>query len=256
MRIYVCIKHVPDTAADITICPDHSFTTNSKFVINPYDEFAIEEAKRIKNSVADCEVICVSIGGNDSEDALRRALASCADRGIFIKLNYGFVDSIITASLLKTAIEADGKADLILTGRSSSDFEGGQTMYHLADALNMPVVNDICKLDLFEEKIVVEKEIESGARQLIEVKLPCVVGAAKGLNTPSYPKLPEILKARNKVIVQLNANELIFPPIQYTSNLNRIEAIKERSAAKILNGPSHQIVSDIVKILRKVENVI
>lgn len=257
MKIYVCVKQVPDIEALIEIGDIKTLQANSKFAINPYDEFAVEEASRIKKSVANSEVICVTVGTDDAIETMRKALAAGADRGILIKSDHAsLIDSITTASLLKAAIERDGTPDLILTGKSSVDCEGGQTMYHLAAAFDIPVVNGVTKLDMKENRLVVEREIERGAKQVVEVSLPCVVGASKGLNLPSYPKIPEIIKARKKNITQLDSTSLEVPAPLKKTVLQRLETINKSSTPKILEGPSDLVATELVKILREVEKVI
>ena len=107
MKIFVCVKHVPDSAAKITIQGKNQFNESITFILNPYDEHAVEEAARVKKQVGDCEVIAVSVGKRDAENTLRSALAMGADRAILIQTD-GRPDSIVTARALKAAIEQDG----------------------------------------------------------------------------------------------------------------------------------------------------
>jgi electron transfer flavoprotein beta subunit len=137
MKIYVCVKHVPDSAATITIRGKNQIDENVTFLLNPYDEHAVEEAARLKAQIGDSEVVAVTLGKEAAINTLQSALAMGADRGILIKTD-DRPDSILTARALKTAIEQDGKPDIIFTGKESIDSEGMQTMFRLAAALGMP----------------------------------------------------------------------------------------------------------------------
>ena len=112
MKIFICVKHVPDSAAKITIQGNNQFDESITFILNPYDEHAVEEAARVKKQIGDCEVIAVSVGKKDAENTLRSALAMGADRAILIQTD-DRPDSIVTARALKAAIEQDGKPGLI-----------------------------------------------------------------------------------------------------------------------------------------------
>ncbi len=142
MKIFVCVKHVPDTAANVKIVDGNSFDDSVKFVVNPYDEYAIEEAIQIKEDTGG-EVIVVTLGIPQATASIRLALAMGADRGIHIKTDELIVDTMTTVAALKKAIEQDGGAELILTGKQSVDCESMQTHYYLAQALGLPIATDV-----------------------------------------------------------------------------------------------------------------
>ncbi|MGD8334267.1 MAG: electron transfer flavoprotein subunit beta/FixA family protein, partial [Desulfobacterales bacterium] len=127
MKIYVCVKHVPDSAATITIREKNQIDESVTFLLNPYDEHAVEEAARLRAQMQDSEVVAVTLGKEGALGTLQSALAMGADRGILIKTD-DRPDSILTARALKAAIEQDGKPDIIFTGKESIDSEGMQTM--------------------------------------------------------------------------------------------------------------------------------
>ena len=127
MQIYVCVKHVPDTAAKITVVDGSGFAETCKFIVNPYDEYAVEEGVQLKNQAGGGEVVIVTVGKESAVNTMRAALALGADRGILVKTDAQFVDSALTAQALKKAVEQDGGADVIFCGRQSIDSEGMQT---------------------------------------------------------------------------------------------------------------------------------
>ena len=197
MKIYVCVKHVPDSAAKITITGKNQIDESVTFLMNPYDEHAIEEAARLKKEIDGAEIIAVSVGKADAVNTIQSALAMGADRGILITTN-SQPDSMVTARALKAAIEQEGRPDIIFTGKESIDSEGFQTMYRLAAALNMPAASGVASFKLEQGRALVECDLEAGAREVIEMSLPCVIGCGKGLNKPSYPTLPAIIKKDNR----------------------------------------------------------
>jgi len=179
-----------------------------------------------------------------------------AHRGILVKVDSQFLDSRTTARALKAAIEQDGRPDIIFTGKGAVDTEGFQTPYRLAAALNLPVVNEINKMELSGGKAVVSHEIGGGSRESFEVALPCVLGATKGLNEPRYPKFPDIMKAKKKEIKQLTLADLGVSAAEAGDALVKLEKVPERSGARIMEGDIRQAVGELVRILKEEEKII
>jgi electron transfer flavoprotein beta subunit len=257
MQIYVCVKDVPDTAANIRIVGDNDFDAGGcKFIINPYDEYGIEQAVQLTEKNGG-EVIVVTLGRSKTAVAtIRAAMAMGAHRGILVTTDAPFVDSRTTARALAAAIDRDGKADLVLTGKGAVDTEGFQTLYRLAAAMKLPVVNEINKFELAEGKVIVGREIGGGARETIEVSLPCVLGATKGLNEPRYPKFPDIMKAKKKPIEEIALTDLGVAGDKPSSELLKLEKVPERTGAKMLGGDARQAVEELVRVLKEEEKVI
>ena len=139
MNIYVCVKHVPDSAATITVKGETDIEEAITFLMNPYDEHAVTEAHRLKSIFPDAEVIAVSVAKTAGENTLRSALAMGADRGILVTTDKR-LDPIMTARALKTAITQDGQPGIILTGKESIDAEGMQTMFRVRSSLQQGVM--------------------------------------------------------------------------------------------------------------------
>jgi len=255
MRIYVCVKHVPDTAARITILDHHRIDERITFIMNPYDENAIEEAVQVKNHLGDAEIIAVTLGGQAAESTLQSALAMGADRGILIKTD-DRPDSLITAAALKAAIESDGKPGLIFTGKESIDSEGFQTMFRLAAGFNIPAASNVVSFTLEQDRTVVECEQEGGAREVIEMSLPCVVGTGKSLNKPNYPTLPAIMKARKKEIKEIDIKDLgLGKPSGRVDLIELTPAVEERRPRE-LSGKPEEVAGEIFRILKEEARVL
>ena len=255
MKIYVCVKHVPDSAAKITIIGKNQIDESITFLMNPYDEHAIEEAARLKKQVSEAEIIAVSLGKADAANTIRSALAMGADRGILVTTD-GQPDNLVTARALKAAIEQDGRPDIIFTGKESIDSEGFQTMYRLAALLDMPAVSGVESFTFQPDRVLVECDLEAGAREVIEMSLPCVVGCGKGLNKPSYPTLPAIMKARKKDIKQIELQSLnLEKPVGSIEILQLRPAVEERQPQEVKGSPA-EIAGELVRILREEAKVL
>jgi electron transfer flavoprotein beta subunit len=255
MKIYVCVKHVPDTAAKITIIGKNQIDERVTFIINPYDENAIEEAARLKKQVGDAEVIAVTLGKQDAVNTIRSALAMGADRGIFIRTDY-LPDSLVTAQALKTAIEQDGDPDIIFTGKESIDSEGFQTMFRLATALNMPAASNVASFSMQKGRVLVECEMEAGAREVIDMPLPCVIGAGKGLNQPTYPTLPAIMQAKKKEVKAIDLLSLNIKNLKGGVEILELTPSVEERRPKELKGEPEEVARELVRILHEEAKVI
>jgi len=147
MQIYVCVKHVPDSAANIHIVNNQTIDESVPFLLNPYDEHAVTEAAALKNQVPGSEIIAVCLGKKDAESTVRSALAMGADRGLLVETDE-VCDSMTTARALHAAIAKDGPADMILTGKESIDNEGMQTQFRIGALFGFPVVTNAASLDI------------------------------------------------------------------------------------------------------------
>ena len=257
MQIYVCVKHVPDTAANITVAGETGFEDKAiKFVANPYDEYAIEEAVQLVEKAGEGEVVVITVGQEAAVSSMRSALAMGAHRGILVKVDSQFLDSTLTSLALKAAIEQDGKPDIIFTGKGAVDTEGFQTGYRLAEFMNLPIINEVANLEISEGRATAEREIGGGAREVLSMSLPCVIGATKGLNEPRYPKFPDIMKAKKKDIKQIDITELGLDMSVDRTELTQLEAVPARTAAKIIEGDTRERVIELVRILKEEEKVL
>jgi len=256
MQIYVCVKHVPDTAANIYLTGKTAYDESVKFVANPYDEYGLEEAIKAVKENGGGEVVIVTVGPEGAISTIRSALAVGADRGILITTDDQFTDSMKISQALKKAIEQDGSPDLIFTGKQTVDSEGMQTHYHLAAAFDMPIATDVVDFKLSNGKIVVEREIEGGARQIIEMTKPCVIGATKGLNEPRYPKLPDILKAKKKEIKKIAIADLEILVSDSGTQLLELQPAPEKGAAKMIEGDAHKMAEELIQLLKNEAKVI
>ncbi len=256
MKIFVCVKHVPDTAATIKVTGGNGFEDSDiKFVANPYDEYGIEEAISLVEALGG-EVVILTVGKAASVATIRGALAMGAARAIFVKTDSQFLDSELTAKALKAAMDQDGLGDIIFTGKGSVDTESFQIQYRLAKSLGMPIVNEVSTLNVDGDNVIAQSESGGGEKQVIEMNLPCVIGATKGLNDPRYPKFPDIMKAKKKEIKQIDLSDFGIDVTLGKVTIENLEPVPERSGAKMLEGSVDDQVTELVKILKEDEKVL
>jgi len=255
MQLYVCIKHVPDSAAHISIVDKTHIDENLTFLLNPYDEHAITEAVRIKESLPGVEIIAVCLGKNDADKTLRSALAMGVDRGILITSDKRH-DSIETAQALKSAIEQDGTPDLIFTGKESIDAEGMQTMFRIGALFDFPVATNVVRVDIEADRAVVDSALSGGIVNTYELSLPCVLGAGRGLNTPRYPTFPDVVKSKKKPIKKIMFKELNIKVSLAGMNIVELEPLLQSREPKEITGDAGEIAETIIRILKDGAKVI
>lgn len=260
MKIFVCIKQVPDTETKIKIRADGNGidTTGVKWVINPYDEFAIEEAIKMRDAGGATNVTVMSVGPKARiVEALRTALAMGADDAIAVDASDD-LDSTAVAKALAATIKAEGDFKMVLTGKLAIDDNAAAVSQMLAEALGIAHATVISKIDVADGVATVEREVEGGSKEILSVKLPAVIAANKGLNVPRYASLPGIMKAKRKVIKELTLDGLglvgsaASAKIRYTS----FQLPAEKPAAKILAGDIGAQAHELVSLLRNEAKVI
>lgn len=206
MKILVPIKRVPDPATTIRVLPDGSgiATDNVKWVINPFDEIAIEEALRIKEKQGG-EVILVTIGQSTWQEQLRTGLAMGADRAILVKTDAA-LDALAIARILAKIAE-EQKPDLVILGKQAIDDDSNQVGQMLAEMLGWAQATFASKVEFADKKCTVVREVDGGL-ETIAFQLPGVISTDLRLNEPRYASLPGIMKARKKELKEVAADSL------------------------------------------------
>ncbi len=250
MKLFVCVNQVPDTETKVKVGQDGKTIDRSEInlILNPYDEFAIEAALQLKDKTGG-EVTYVSVGGDSNKEVIRKALAMGGDKGIHIKTdNAG--DSYSVASMIAAALK-DAGADMIFFGKQSIDYDDSAVGTMAAEMLGLPSASVVVKLDVDESarKAVCEREIEGG-KETVELTLPCVITAQKGLNEPRYPSLKGIMAAKSKPIQEITPSA--------AESLTEVVAMRKPPAkqpGKIL-GTDKSAVPELVKLLHEEAKII
>ncbi|MGH7752415.1 MAG: electron transfer flavoprotein subunit beta/FixA family protein, partial [Gemmatimonadales bacterium] len=205
MKVAVCIKRVPDSETRVKIAPDGKSLDESgvKFVMNPYDEFAVEEALRLKEKAGSGEVVVVSLGPDAAQETIRTALAMGADRGVLLNVDRIPLDGFEVAKTLAAELKPGG-FDLILFGKMAIDDYNHQVGPMVAELLGVPCVTTVEHLHWEDGRGTAEREIEGGM-EVVEFSLPAVLSTDKGLNEPRYPALKGIMAAKKKPLEEKTA---------------------------------------------------
>jgi len=247
MNILVCVSRVPDTATKVFVGADGKSIDPKgvKFILNPYDEFALEEGLRLKEKNGG-NVTAITIGSPEATEILRTALAMGADDAVLIKGDN--LDSYQVAYNISEYAKAKNY-DIIFAGKQSVDFDSGQVPSLVAAMLDIPSISVVSKLEINGATLLAERDIEGG-KEVLEASLPCLVSAQKGLNEPRYPKLPDIMKAKKKPIEELDAK-----PADAKVSVISMELPSKERVGKIL-GDSDADISEIVRSLHEEAKVI
>lgn len=257
MNIYVLLKRTFDTEEKITITGGRIDEDDAEFIINPYDEYAVEEAIQVRDEHGG-EVTVITIGGEDAEKQLRTALAMGADKAVLINVedDLEIKDQYTTAKILATYLE-DKDPDLILAGNVAIDNGTGQVGPRVADLLGIPYVTTITDLKIDGEKVTVVRDVE-GDEETIETTLPLLVTAQQGLNEPRYPSLPGIMKAKKKPLEELELDDLDLDEDDVEAKTKTIEVFlpPQKSEGKILEGELADQVKELVSLLHNDAKVI
>ncbi len=263
MKILVLLKQTPDTETQILVSSDGKSIdhSQSKYIVNPYDEFAIEEALRIQEKTQNCEVVIASFGPVSARERIVKGLAMGADRGLLID-NAGWenCDSLVTAKILAAVIKAEA-CDLVFTGKQAIDDDNMHVGVMVAEFLGWPHVNVVTQLTLNGEKLSIEREVEGGQKEVYETRLPVVLGAHKSLNTPRYASLPGIMKAKKKTLdVKTPKDFGLDHSVLQTLQQTLIEGYvypAQKPKGKMFQGEAVEVmVAKVVKLLREEVKVI
>ena len=256
MNIYVCIKQVPDTEATILVKDGKSINeANIKWIVSPYDEYAIEEALKLKEKLAGSTVTAVCLGPERVHNALRTALAMGADRAVHVESSAA-LDYQNTARALAQVIRTDKEFGVIFMGKQAIDDDAYQLHILLAEELAIPVATNVMAFAFENQVAKVEREIDEGAREKIEMAVPCVVAAAKGLNTPRYASMMGIMKAKKIEIKKVSLSEIGIDEAQNKVRLLKLSAPAEKPQGRNIPGEPADAVRELVKLLREEAKVI
>ncbi|MFO1519309.1 MAG: electron transfer flavoprotein subunit beta/FixA family protein [bacterium] len=256
MKIAVLLKQVPDTETKIRTKADGSGieTDGIKYIVSPYDEFAIEEAIKTKEKNAGSEVTVISMGPARCVEAIRTALAMGCDKAIHVDDEGQAADSYVTAKALAKVIQ-DNAFDVVFTGKQAIDGDAGQVAQAVAEFLGWPQVMILEKIDFVDGKAIATRRVAGGAKEIYDVALPALFGCEKGLNTPRYASLPGIMKAKTKPVQPLKLSALkgdATPKVAWSN----FRLPPEKAPGKILQGEPEQQVKDLFRLLREEAKVI
>lgn len=250
MKIIVCVKQVPDTEANIKIGSDSKSVDESgiKFIVNPYDEFAIEEALKLKEAGKAESITAIALGPERAKEALKTAVAMGVDDVVLLKTETDTLDGLATASALANKIK-ELDAGLILMGKEAIDDGNMQVGPMVGELLGRPCITVVTKLEVDGDTVTATREIEGGS-ETVQALMPCIVTCQKGLNEPRFPSIRGVMMAKKKVIpeeaVSLEGNRVKVEGLQYPPARGKAKVVGEGAGA----------VPELVRLLREEAKVI
>jgi electron transfer flavoprotein beta subunit len=255
VEIVVLLKQVPATESLIGIAEDGISikADDIKWVINPYDEFAVEEALRIKEAHGG-SVSILSVGSERTVEAMRTALAMGADKGILINAPAGTVyDGLATAKILSSVLK-DTPFDVIIAGQRAVDDDNFQVGPATAEFLGIPNISMVIKQEISDNKMTCHRTVEGGT-VVLQTPLPALFTTQRGINEPRYASLPGIMKAKKKPIDIKTVSDIGLDPEDVGKPLTKIVSLKtpaERKRGIMIDGESAQEkAAKLVKILHE-----
>jgi len=248
MKILVFVNHVPDTETKVKVSADGRTIdiAGVNFMLNPYDEYAVEEGLALRGKFSG-EVVVVSVGGEPHKEALRKALAMGCDKAVLLK-DTSVRDSFGVARALSDYAK-EYSPDVVLCGKQSIDYDDAQVGGLVGEMLGLPSISVVVALEIVNGVVVAEREIEGG-REVVHSKLPIVITAQKGLNQPRYPTLKGIMDAKRKPIEERTIN-----PVEVKVEVLAMQKPAPKPPGKIV-GTDASAVPELVRLLREEAKVI
>ncbi|RBW67997.1 electron transfer flavoprotein subunit beta/FixA family protein [Bacillus taeanensis] len=256
MNIIVIMKRTFDTEEKIAVSNGKISEDGVEYIINPYDEYAVEEAITLRDKHGG-EVIVITVGEEEAEKELRTALAMGADKAVLINIEDIEEKDQYTTSTVLAAYLKEKEYDLILGGNVAVDGGSGQVGPRLAEELGINHVSTITKIDIDGSKVTIERDVE-GDVEVVEAGLPLLVTAQQGLNEPRYPSLPGIMKAKKKPLDVLELEDLALDEEDVEAKTRRVDLFlpPEKQGGKILEGELEDQVKELFTLLRSEAKVI
>jgi len=252
MNIYVCVKQVPDTESKIELKDERTIDEAAikKWIVSPYDEYAVEEAVGLKEKLrGDAQVIVVCLGPKKASESIRTTLAAGADRALHIVCEE-FLDHHLIATALAGAISSDGEYSVIFTGKQAADDDAHQVHLRMARMLGASVATSVIAFEYTPEAANVTREIDEGAQEKVELALPAVVAVTRGINTPRYPPLPSIMKAKKKEIRELTLADVGVSEVVNCEEIVALSVPDEKPGGRTVEGEVGQTVAELVGFLQ------
>ena len=249
MKILVAVKRVIDYNVQIRVKEDGSgvVTDNVKMSTNPPDDNAIEEAVKIKEAGKATEIVAITVGGEKSQETVRKALAVGADKGVHVKTE-GVLEPLAVSKIIQKIVEKE-KPDLVFMGKQAIDDDCNQTGQMLSALLNWPQATFASNIEVKDNTLEVTREIDEGL-ETIEINIPAIVTCDLRLNEPRYASLPNIMKAKKKPIEEINVSDLGIDTTPRVEQIKVEEPPKRKAGIKVAN------VAELVQKLKNEAKVI
>ncbi len=250
MKILVCIKQVPDMESRFKVNAAGNWyeDTDLAWRMNEYDEYAVEQAVQLKEQVADSDVTVLCIGRKKVQETMKKALAMGCDRGVHIADDASHLKDPFAIASIIAEFAKDKGFDLIFTGMQSQDRGSAQVGVLLAELLDLPSLTTVVDFAYADGLVSAKRELEGGIRALVKVKAPALVTCQLGLNTPRYPTLPNIMKAKKKELLSVPVDDLL--KVEVKQETATIAFPEKRGGGLVLEGDVSDLADQLIAILK------
>jgi len=256
MKILVCIKQVPDMESRFKVAANGTWFEESDLAwrMNEYDEFAVEQAVQLKEQVGDADLTVLSIGPARIKEALKKALAMGCDRAVQVVDDAAHEKDCFQVASTIAAFAKDKGFDLIFTGLQSQDRGSGQVGVLISEMLGTPALTTAIEFEYADGNVTVRRELEGGLKSVVKAATPALVTCQLGLNTPRYPTLPNIMKAKKKELLEVPVGDLL----QAEARLATLSLAypEKKGSAQILEGDVGELVDKVIAILKEKTTVL
>lgn len=255
MNILICIKQVPDMESKFKINSDATWYDRADLAwrMNEYDEYAVEQAVRLKEQVGNADLTVLCVGPDQVKETMKKALAMGCDRGVHIADNDSYKREPIEIASMIAAFAKDKNFDIIFTGMQSQDRGSGQVGVMVAELLSLPAVTTIVGFSFDNGTIQVQRELEGGTKALVSASIPVVLTCQLGLNTPRYPTLPNIMKAKKKELLSIAPDPGTTVPLQETA---AFYFPVRKGGGIVLEGEPAELADKLIQLLKEKTSVL
>lgn len=250
MNILVCVKQVPDMESKFKINAAGNWYDNVDLAwrMNEYDEYAIEQAVQLKEQVGEADVTVLCIGSERVKEPMKKALAMGCDRGVHVADDQSYAKDPFEIASIIAAFARDKSFDLIFTGMQSQDRGSAQVGVLVAEMLSLPSVSTIVDFAFDNGQVTAKRELEGGLRAVVKIQTPALMTCQLGLNTPRYPTLPNIMKAKKKELLTIDVSELL--QVEARQKTARMYFPEKKGGGLVLEGDVGSIVDRLIQVLR------
>ncbi|MDR3629612.1 MAG: electron transfer flavoprotein subunit beta/FixA family protein [Desulfocapsaceae bacterium] len=255
MNILVSIKQVPDMESKFKVNKEGTWYDGADLAwrMNEYDEYAVEQAVQLKEKTgADLTVIC--IGPERVKEAMKKALAMGCDRGVHVVDEASFEKDPYSIAAIIAEFARPKSFDLIFTGMQSQDRGSAQVGTLAAEMLGLPCITTIVDFAFEKGTVTVKRELEGGVKARVTAPTPALVTCQLGLNTPRYPTLPNIMKAKKKELLSLPVADLLNISVQQETT--RLYFPEKKGGGLVLEGDLGDLADKLIRILKEKTTVL
>ncbi len=256
MKILVCIKQVPDMESKFKVAASGTWydTADLAWRMNEYDEYAVEQAVQVKEQVGDADLTVLCIGGEQVKETMKKALAMGCDRGVHVADDKSALKEPFEIAGIIAEFARDKGFDLIFTGMQSQDRGSAQVGVLVAEMLGIPGISTIVSFSTAGGRIEAKRELEGGVKAVVRTTTPALVTCQLGLNTPRYPTLPNIMKAKKKELVSVPVTDLL--KVTARQETAKMFFPEKKGGGMVLEGEVGQLADRLIQILKEKTGVL